>query len=142
MRGRTKRKRERERLRQVPIDELLKDFVSDKEKKSQQDIKELTDEEFLNDFFKKSAMKKIQKYRKDLPIEITKIEKKPDPPVVSEKMTLVKRCQNCYYLTDSKKVGNNWWCACTNPGRARHGSSTGGIWIKSELNLTCWRRKE
>lgn len=90
---------------------------------------------------KKEAKKALQKHRKDqqiTPVEPKKKTPKPEPPVVSEKLSKIKRCQNCYYCIGSHSLGSSVWCHCTNPGRSAEGEISKS-WIKSKLNLPCWR---
>jgi hypothetical protein len=84
---------------------------------------------------KREALQTLQKYRK---AALVKREKKPDTPVVSEESSLVKRCQNCYFCAAERIIGGSCWCHCTNVGRSTTESS-GKPWVKSRLNLPCWK---
>ena len=65
-------------------------------------------------------------------------KKKSEPPIISEKISTVKRCQNCYFSIREKKISGSHWCHCTNPGRSTNIDSKGS-WVKSLLNLPCWK---
>ncbi len=82
---------------------------------------------------KREARETLEKYRKDIPVT-----KKSASPIVSEKMAPVKSCQNCYFCIGERKLGGSCWCNCSNPGRSSHAVSKGS-WVKSRLNLPCWK---
>ncbi|TFG98381.1 hypothetical protein E4H12_06220 [Candidatus Thorarchaeota archaeon] len=85
---------------------------------------------------KHEARKTLEKHRKDPPVS-----KKKEIPVISEKRAPVKACQNCYFCVKEKKVGGSCWCHCTNPGRSTH-AIVKGSWVKSRLNLPCWKQQQ
>jgi hypothetical protein len=86
---------------------------------------------------KRKALETIEKYRKEPPIEPRKEKKKA--PVVSEKISPVEQCQNCYYCAAQRTLGGSVWCHCSNPARSIDATSTGKSWVKSTLNLACWK---
>jgi len=92
-------------------------------------------DEIISNSSKREALQTLEKYRKALPV---KREKKPEKPIVSEKASPVKRCQNCYFCVAERNIGGSCWCHCTNPGRSTK-ESPGKSWVKSRLNLPCWR---
>ncbi|MGY5872564.1 MAG: hypothetical protein RTV72_09980 [Candidatus Thorarchaeota archaeon] len=92
-------------------------------------------EELGQSMLKQKAKETLKKYRKEKPI---KKKKKSESPVVSEKLSTVKRCQNCYFCAGQKKIGGSCWCHCTNPGRSSDVKSDKS-WVKSRLNLSCWK---
>ncbi|MHA2177427.1 MAG: hypothetical protein ACXABH_11520 [Candidatus Thorarchaeota archaeon] len=68
--------------------------------------------------------------------------KKPrDRPVVSEKVTAMKKCETCYFCVDSKHVGGSSWCHCSNLARSQD-TTAATSWVRSRLNLTCWQKPE
>ncbi len=79
---------------------------------------------------RKKARATLEKYRKEDPA--------PVKPVVSEKTPAIKRCQNCYFCVGERKFGGSSWVQCSNPGRSTTVISSGS-WVKSGLNLPCWR---
>jgi hypothetical protein len=86
---------------------------------------------------KRKALETIEKYRKE-PLAKREKEKKK-APVVSEKVSPVKTCQNCYYCAAQRTVGGSIWCHCSNPGRSIDATSTGKSWVKSTIDLPCWK---
>lgn len=132
------KKKRGDKLRKLTVDEILKDFLDPSPGSEKEDSEPISDEEYLNEFFKKSAKKKIERYRKDLPLQLTEIKKPPEPPVASQKLTPVRKCQSCYYCSSVKKIGSSWWVACTNSGRTTEAPPE-RLWIKSELNRSCWK---
>ena len=62
-----------------------------------------------------------------------------DAPVVSEKLSIVRRCDNCYYCSASKRLGGNVWCLCSSMFRDKIvGDSK---WTPSRMNLDCWSER-
>jgi hypothetical protein len=92
-------------------------------------------DEVISSSSKRKALETIEKYRKDPP---TKRPRKKKTPVLSEKIPPVKKCQNCYYCAAQRTIGGSCWCHCSNPGRSIEAIS-GKAWIKSQLNLPCWK---
>lgn len=82
---------------------------------------------------KRKARKTLEKYRKDQPVS-----KKEGTPVISEKISPVKTCQNCHFCVGERKVSGSCWCHCTNQGRSSH-VVVKGSWVMSRLNLPCWK---
>ena len=132
------------------VSELLDDFVSLGVADNRSESAEVTDEDYVTSMLKKDAKKTLNKYRKGpeasskgMPEEKTALNKrrKQEPPVLSEKLSPVKRCQNCYYCVTVRTVGGSSWCNCTNPGRSAEGNPQ-KRWIKSRINLPCWKTKE
>ena len=83
---------------------------------------------------KRKARKTLEKFRKDRPAT----KKKQVIPVVSEKLSRMKPCQNCYFCVRERKIAGSSWCHCTNPGRSIDVVCKGS-WVKSGLNLPCWK---
>jgi len=109
-----------------------------------EDVSDLTERmkvavDFLQDdvesgVSKRKAIKTLEKFRKeDIPVT-----KKSASPIISEKISPVKSCQNCYFCVGEKKLSGSCWCHCTNSGRSAHAVSNGS-WVKSRLNLPCWK---
>jgi len=115
----------------VSVDELLDDFVNREERT------EMNDDDYVSMMLKKDAKKTIEKHRRNEPVKQSP-KKKSEPPVVSEKIATMKRCQNCYFSVKEKKLGGSIWCNCTNPGRSTNIDSKGS-WVKSQLNPPCWK---
>jgi hypothetical protein len=86
---------------------------------------------------KRKALETIEKYRKEPPAKQEK--KKKRASVVSEKISPVNTCQNCYYCAAQRTVGGSVWCHCSNPGRSIDATSTGKSWVKNTINLPCWK---
>ena len=98
-----------------------------------------TSVEFLQDEIsfsqsKRNARKTLEKYRKDRPIS----KEKEITPIISKKRAPIKRCQNCYFCVGERKVSGSCWCHCSNPGRSTH-AVVKGSWVKSRINLPCWK---
>lgn len=129
-------------IEDVTVTELLEDFVELENGEDTKGVAEMDDEEYVTMMLKKEARKTVQKYRKDEPLEVSekplKKTKKPDLPVVSEKTSVIRRCQNCYYCVGSHSLGGSVWCHCTNPGRSAE-EEMSQSWIKSRINLPCWK---
>lgn len=92
-------------------------------------------EELTSRTLKRKARETLEKHRKKTP---AKKKKKPKSPVVSEKISPVKHCQNCYFCVGEKKISGSCWCHCTNSGRSTHAVAKGS-WVKSRMNLPCWK---
>ena len=99
--------------------------------------KEFLENEISYSEARRKARKTLEKYRKDVAL----FEKKGVSPVASEKRAPIKRCQNCYFCAREKKISGSCWCHCTNPARSTHAVVKGG-WVKSRMNLPCWRAME
>jgi hypothetical protein len=107
-----------------------------------------SDSEILDDdtvhrdgFYKRKALDTLKKYRKDNPI-ITPRKRGKKAVIRSSKSTTIKRCQNCYYSTSSRKLGANWWSTCTNAVKSIEGRPNTFLWVESKLNLSCWKGKD
>jgi len=122
------------------------DFLLNPEPLTDDDLPpdDTTDRAALAEHYKRAALRTLERCRKDVSTEpgFNKAQKKPEPPVRSEKLSPVKRCQDCYYCVDTRKLPGTWWCACTNPGRSVESVDAGRMWVKSRLGLACWTRKE
>ena len=137
------RKRRRTKtIEDISVTELLDDFVELENKEENHSVADMDDEEYVAMMLKKDAKKRVKVGRKDGSIASSESNvprtKIPNPPVVSERLSAVKRCQNCYFCIDSHTLGGSVWCHCTNPGRSGD-SDMSKSWIKSKLNLPCWR---
>lgn len=89
---------------------------------------------------KHKALETLNKYRKDTP-PLLKKKKKQEEPVVSERMTPFKKCENCYFCVENKIIGNSSWCHCTNLARSSD-TSTASSWVRSRINARCWKKEE
>lgn len=102
-------------------------------------------DDFLNKestaLYKHNALETLKKYRRDIPLKVCKGEEALEGPIVSEKIVPLKRCENCYFCVDNKRVGGSSWCHCTNLARSTE-SATAASWVRSRLNAPCWRREE
>jgi len=87
---------------------------------------------------KHKALETLKKYRKDRPVEVLSSK---EEPIAFEKIAPLKRCDNCYFCADEKRLGGSSWCHCTNVGRSRDGPMTAS-WVRSRLNAPCWKRLE
>ena len=86
---------------------------------------------------KRKARETLEKYRKETSENIVKAR----TTVVSEKITPVKRCQNCYFCVGERMLGGSCWCQCSNPARSANVEHSGS-WVKSKLILFCWKSSE
>ncbi len=130
------KRKKKSTIESVSVDELLDDFVNlDVEDDSKRT--EMSDDDYVSMMLKKDARKTIEKHRRDEPVKQSP-KKKSEPPVISEKIAPMKRCQNCYFSVKEKKLGGSIWCHCTNPGRSTNIDSKGS-WVKSQLNPPCWK---
>ena len=105
---------------------------------------DVTDNAALAEHYKRAALKTLERCREGISSEpsFTKVSRKKEPPVQSEKLAPFKRCQNCYYCVDTKKLRSTWWCACTHPGRSAEGVAAGRLWVKSRIGLVCWTKRD
>lgn len=138
-------------IEDVTVSELLDDFVSLDVPDNRSESTEVTDEDYVTSMLKKDAMKILAKHRKEPETSANenpeekntpiKRKKREDAPVLSEKLSPMRRCQNCYYCVTVRTIGGSNWCNCTNPGRSTEGSPE-KRWTKSRLNLPCWKTKQ
>ncbi|MFX0045373.1 MAG: hypothetical protein ACFE8Z_05970 [Candidatus Hermodarchaeota archaeon] len=107
-------------------------------------VDDRTDNATLAEHYKRAALRTLERCRDEISSEpsFTKVPTREEPPILSEKLTPIKRCQNCYYCVDTKKLRSSWWCACTNPGRSTESLDAGRMWVKSRLGLVCWTKKD
>lgn len=138
------------RIKEASVSDLLDDFVDLDAIDDSRAVTQIDDEEYVTMMLKKEAKRTLAKHRKEPDLfkekkeetsTLTKKKKKQEPPVMPTKMSLVKRCQNCYYSVGQHTIGGSCWCHCTNPGRSI-GDSIGKTWVKSRLNLSCWKLAE
>jgi hypothetical protein len=94
-------------------------------------------DEVISSSSKRKALATIEKYRKDPPAK--RDRKKKAKSATSEKISPVKSCQNCYFCAAQRSISGSIWCHCTNPGRSTEATATGKSWVKSQLNLPCWK---
>ncbi|MHA2026153.1 MAG: hypothetical protein ACW98U_09650 [Candidatus Thorarchaeota archaeon] len=87
---------------------------------------------------KHKALQTLEKYRKDRQVDLRRPK---ESPIISEKISLVKKCENCYFCVNTKRVGGSAWCHCTHIGRSLDTTSVAS-WVRSRLNSSCWRRLE
>lgn len=127
----------RKKKNTVSVNELLDDFVNLDIENDSNRVAEMNDEDYVSMMLKKDARRTIEKHRKDEPVDQSS-KKKSEPPVISEKLSTIKRCQNCYFSVREKKIGGSFWGQCTNPGRSTDVICKGS-WVKSQLNLPCWK---
>ncbi|TFH04279.1 MAG: hypothetical protein E4H14_15095 [Candidatus Thorarchaeota archaeon] len=64
--------------------------------------------------------------------------KRIDPLAYNDNILVLKRCQNCYFCVGEKNRNDSLWCLCTNPDRSLN-VEVEDSWVKSELNLPCWK---
>jgi hypothetical protein len=67
--------------------------------------------------------------------------KKSEPHFYNDNILLLKRCQNCYFCVGERNRNGSVWCLCTNPSRCPE-VEIDDSWVKSELNLPCWKAPE
>jgi hypothetical protein len=138
-------------IEDVRVSELLDDFVSSDIPGNRSESTEVTGEDYVKYMLKKEAKKTLAKYRKDPGISSNEMveekstpikrKKKHELPVLSEKLSPVKRCQKCHYCVTVRTIGGSSECSCTNAGRSTEGSPEKRT-IKSRLNLPCWKTKQ
>ncbi len=138
-------------IEDVTVSELLDDFVSLDVPNNRSKSTEVTDEDYVTSMLKKDAKRELAKYRKESATSSNKMleekstfikkKRKHGPPVLSEKLSPVRRCQSCYYRVAVRTIGGSSWCNCTNSGRSAEGSPE-KRWIESGLNLPCWKTKQ
>ncbi len=111
-------------------------------------IADANDSDILDDdtihrdvFHRQKALDTLEKYRKD-ETGITHSQKENRTVITSSKSTSVKSCQNCYFSTSSRKLGQKWWSTCTNAAKSIEGRPNAFLWVESRLNLSCWIDKE
>jgi hypothetical protein len=95
-------------------------------------------DEIISSSSKREALQTIEKYRKETPV---RRKKKPEKPVSSEKTSLMKKCQNCYFCVAERTIGGSYWCHCTNLSRTTE-ERPGKSWVKGRINLPCWKSRE
>lgn len=134
-----KLKKKRKTVEDMSVDSLLDDLIDTDVKSETRPAEDPWSEEYLSKLHKKEAKKTLQKYRRDEPISQEEPRKRSERPVVSEKITQMRKCQNCYYCVATRKVGGSWWCHCTNLGRSTESDIQTQSWVKSKLNLPCWK---
>ncbi len=86
---------------------------------------------------KRKALETLAKHRKDTPPP--QRSSTSQKPTVSEKVSPLRSCRNCYYCSDRRRVGGSWWCRCTNAGRTMSEKASVSSWVKGRINLPCWR---
>jgi len=96
-------KRKKNTIESVSVDELLDAFVNleDDSKRT-----EMNDDDYVSIMLKKGARRTIEMHRRNEPVDQSP-KKKSEPPVVSEKIAPMKRCQNCYFSVKEKKLGGS-----------------------------------
>ncbi|MFX1579834.1 MAG: hypothetical protein ACFFBJ_09330 [Promethearchaeota archaeon] len=132
-------KRKKHTIEEISIDELLDDLTNTDPRPESRPAEDPWSEEYLTKLHKREARKTLDKYRRDEPIVSEQPKPREESPVVSEKMSQIRKCQSCYYCTGTRKVGGSWWCHCTNPGRSTECELQTQSWVKSKLNLPCWK---
>jgi hypothetical protein len=68
-------------------------------------------------------------------------KKKSDSQMYNDNVLLLKRCQNCYFCAGENNRNDSIWCLCTNQDRSTE-VETEDSWVKSKLNLSCWKALE
>ena len=132
-------RRKKKTIEDMAIDKLLDDLIATDAPVDTKPAEDPWSEEYLMRLHKREAKKTLEKYKRDEPLNLSASAPKPEPPVVSEKMSQVRKCQNCYYCIASRKVSGSWWCHCTNPGRSTECEVQTHSWVTSKLNLSCWK---
>lgn len=134
-----KRNKKRKTIDDVSINSLFDDFVDTEVKPEMKPAEDPWSEEYLTSLYKKEARRKIEKYRKPRYTATEAPVAKSEQPIVSEKSSQMRKCQTCYYSNKTRKVSGSWWCQCTNPGRSIESEVQMRSWVKSQLNLPCWK---
>jgi len=132
-------KKKQRTLDDLSVDSLLDDLLDTEVKPESRPAEDPWSEEYQTKLHKKEARKTIEKYRRDEPFITKEPRVRPEQPIVSEKMSQMRKCQNCYYCIGTRKVGGSWWCHCTNIGRSIECETQAKSWVKSGLNLPCWK---
>jgi hypothetical protein len=121
-------------------------FVLDSEPSSYGDLPldDANDKATLTEHYKRAALRTLERCKEGISSgpSSTKAPTMQETPIRSEKLAAIKRCQNCYYCVDTKKLRSSWWCACTHPGRSTESMVAGRMWVKSRLGLVCWTKRE
>ncbi len=125
--------------------QLLDMFLDDEWVEGDTPVERMSDTEFVDYLLKRKAKRNarqtLDRYRKDEPL--------PTPPEISpvkeedqtRKISPIKTCRNCYFCTNFRVIGVDWYAICSNTGRSRSAEGS-RLWIKAERNLSCWRKKE
>jgi hypothetical protein len=103
-----------------------------------------TDMATLAERYRKAALRTLERFRKETTSETSSANAQTmsETPAKSERLAPVRRCQNCYYCVETRKLRSSWWCACTHPGRSTESLVAGKMWVKSRLGLVCWTKRE
>lgn len=141
-------RRRKKTLRETSVEELLADLLDPEPLSSRKlgDSKSL--EAVYIELARRGDMRKFKMYmelldlRRDKSPDIKGLDTsdQPNTPVISEKKSTIRRCQNCYYSSASKRVGGSVWCLCTSMFRDEIVGAA--KWIPSRINLGCWRKSE
>ena len=131
-------------LEETSIDSLLADLLDPEplSSRKQGESKSLRDAYIelsrMGDMNKFKVYTELIDSRRTNPPAIKGLETdQSDAPVVSEKLSIVRRCDNCYYCSASKCLGGNVWCLCSSLFRDEIVGAA--KWIPSRINLGCWR---
>ncbi|MHA1962258.1 MAG: hypothetical protein ACW99U_18800 [Candidatus Thorarchaeota archaeon] len=109
------------------------------------------DEEYVNMMLKKSAIRRLQKHRKNPPPKknpplidpeidelLSKIETKVG--IIKGEVKPIKNCRKCYFSKSFRIIGVEWYCLCSNI--AKVAGQSRGKWVHCESNLKCWRKPQ
>jgi hypothetical protein len=132
-------RKKRQTIQDTSVESLLDDLLNPEVVGETRPAEDPWSEEYLTKLHKIEARRTIEKYRKNEPFVAEKPSAKVERPIISEKFSGVRKCQNCYYCIGTRKVGGAWWCHCTNPGRSTEVEVQTQPWVKSGLNLPCWK---
>ncbi len=106
------------------------------------------DKQYVNMMLKKSAMRTLERYKKNHLPEPTQSAINPELDsmlsAIEVRMGLlnapigpIKNCRKCYFSSSFRIIGDNWYSLCTNIARAS--GLPRGKWVRCESNLPCWR---
>jgi hypothetical protein len=89
-------KKKRNTIETLSIDSLFDDFIDTDFKSDTRPAEDPWGEDYLTKLHKKKARKTLEKLRKNEPISQEESRTGSEQPVLSEKISMMRKCQNCY----------------------------------------------
>jgi len=136
-----KRKKQKT-IEDMTVEDLLEEFNDLEANGIINHVTVVDDDVFVQRRLRIEARRTLEKLKKTSPdskdedsVDLPPIKKKP---VMSQATSVIKRCQNCYFCVNSHTLGSSVWCYCANPSRSS-GEDISKSWIRSRMNLPCWR---
>ena len=118
--------------------QLLDMFLDDEWDEGDTPIEAMADTEFIDYMLKRRARQTLEKYRKGAP-PVVSLKTSTEEP--SSGISSIKTCRSCYFCTNFRVIGVDWYAVCSNTGRSKRAEGS-RLWVKAEHNLPCWRQKE